>query len=564
MTPAEFQRARRRGGFSSKGLIVALVVLVAVPTIAYSVWPRLPWSSVENGPMMHVVERGEFVHEITDRGNVESASNVEIRCEVRSPGTSGTTILEIVPEGTYVQPGDLLVRLDSSSLEDDRTKQQVAVNNAKALMIEAQHKHETAVIAKKEYEQGTYIQQLQELEAARSLAEENLRRANDYYQFSKRLAERGYVTKLQLEADNYSVQKARIDLETADTKLRVLKEFTKKKMLIQLDSDIGTSEAKLHSAKASYEVEVSKLKLIESQIEKCTIRSPEAGQVVYANVQGYRGGNEVIIEAGASVRENQEIIRLPDPKRMQVKAKIAEGKVAMVGVGMPARIRLDAFPNVELTGKVEKVNDYPEPTPWYGTSVKEYMTTISIDEPPPGLRPGLTAEATILIERRENCVRVPVQTVLEHGEQHYCVVGAPGRWQARPVTIGPTNDKFVVIEQGLEPGESIVLNAAALREQLDLPKLLPQRNGPRPRRQRGEDEMAGPSPAAAWPGGAGGDQPSGAAPAIDAQGPGAAGRADGNGHAAPRERDRRGEGGGPGGRPIGGSNPAPRPPGSPR
>jgi len=472
-------RSRRpaRGGFSYRGLVVALGMLMVVPALAYSLWPGRASSDGADDPLYCVVERGDFLHEVTDRGTVESSSNVEVRCEVRSKG-GGTTILEIVPEGTYVQPGDVIARLDSSALEEEFVQQQIVCNASEAEVVTARNAYETALIAKQEYEQGTYVQQLQALEAEKVVAEENLRRARDYYEFSKRLAEKGYITRLQLEADEFAVRKAELELQNAETKLKVLKEFTRRKELIRLESEIKTAEARLRSAEASHKLDMEELNRLKTQIEKCTVRAPEAGQVVYANQEGYRGSREVIIEEGTQVYERQVIVRLPDPKRMQVKATISEGNISLIEVGMPARIRLDAFPDVELTGSVEKVNDYPEPTPWYASSIKEYETIVRIDDPPPTLRPGLTAEVKIQVERLTDVIRVPVQAVFEHGGKYYCVGGTPGDWQLLPVKLGPSNDQFVVVQEGLQEGQRIVLNVAGVREELDLPELPPnQRMG---------------------------------------------------------------------------------------
>jgi HlyD family secretion protein len=464
MTRTRLHGLCTRNGFSYRGLLLAMVPLVGVPAIAYSVWPR---ASAEESVPTHVVEWDEFVHEITDRGNVESASNVEIRCEVKARGR-GTMILEVVPEGVFVQPGDLLIRLDASGLEGEQTLQQIAVNTAEAALTQARNVYDTAVIAKREYEEGTFKQSQQELQAARDKAAEMLRQAQDYYQVSKRLADKGYVTELQLEADRFAMENARLNLDSALTNLKVLEEFSRKKTLIQLDSDIRTAEARLKSAEASYQLELDKLELLVSQIEKCTIRSPQAGQVVYANVQDHHGLDEVIIEEGAEVREGQALIRLPDPKQMQVKANIAEGCVTMVERGMTARIRLDAFPDLELH-VVAKVNDYPEPTSFFGSTIKEYATTVTILDPPSGVRPGLTAEVKILIERLPKALQVPVGALIQHGANFYCAVAAGGGWKARQVQIGPTNDKTVVIEKGLEAGQVVAAKAEQVRDRITLP-----------------------------------------------------------------------------------------------
>lgn len=86
--------------------------------------------------MMFDVMRGDFVHQVAARGELESSVNVEVKCEVRARTNAWTRILEVVPEGTAVQPGDFLVRLDSSALEDDRTQQEIYVEQAEARVIQ--------------------------------------------------------------------------------------------------------------------------------------------------------------------------------------------------------------------------------------------------------------------------------------------------------------------------------------------------------------------------------------------------------------------------------------------
>ncbi len=520
-----------RWGFALRWLLIVFALAGVLLFGLWLFWPGLSFSAQNGGPMVHVVTRSNFVNEITERGEVESASNVEIRCEVKTKGAAGTTILEIVPEGTYAQQGDVLVRLDSSALEDDRTKQQIVVNSSEAAVIKARNTYETALIAKQEYVEGQFQQEVQNIQSQIFVAEEDLRRAKEYLNYSNRLAAKGYVTALQLEADRFAVEKARNQLEIAQTKLRVLQEFTQARMLKQHESDIATSKASYEAQVDSHRLDIEQLELIEEQIEKCMIVAPEPGQVVYANQSNPRGGQEVIIAEGESVREGQVIIRLPDPKRMQVKAKINEARISQVAETMLAFIRLDAFPDRELIGQVTKVNEYPEPTSWYASNVKEYGTIIRIDGSPPGLRPGLTAEVRILIERLPDVLQLPVQAVFEHGGKYYGIVPAHTGLEARELTIGSTNDKTVVIQDGIKEGDRVILNSAAHREKVTLPELPPEAERP------ATDGRPLPRAAPASPGGDGdsagppgeGARPGGGAPNIDAIVERVFARADANG-----------------------------------
>jgi hypothetical protein len=83
----------------------------------------------------------------------------------------------------------------------------------------------------------------------------------------------------------------------------------------------------------------------------------------------------------------------------------------------------------------------------------------------------MTAEVRIEVERLSDVLQVPVQTVLEHGGKYFCAIPESGGFRTQEVELGANNDKFVVIRNGLEQGQRIVANVAAVRDELDLPKL---------------------------------------------------------------------------------------------
>jgi HlyD family secretion protein len=470
------ERHVSRGGFTIRGLVISLAVLAS---LAFGGWFLMAdsFSVKDVPPRMYEVKLGEFVHEITNRGSVESSSNVEIDCKVRSDKSSGSTILKIIPEGTEVEEGDELVVLDSYPLQKEMLTQQIVCNKSKANVIQSTNVYETAVIAKKEYIEGTYKQEVQTIESEIFVTMENLSRAEEYLKHSRRLFAKRYVTEAQLEADQFAVEKAKKDLAAARTKMAVLGKYTKMKMENQLEAAIRTAEAKLEAATASHDLDVEKLKLLEKQIGNCTILAPQAGQVVYASQSKGHRREAVVIEEGAVVREGQAIIRLPDSSKMQVKAAVNEAKVTLVKEGMAAIVRLDAFPDVALEGVVDKVNEYPEPPGWGSSSSREYKTTVRIIDKHNDLKPGMTAEVRIQVQRIPKVLNVPVQTIFQHGGKFYCIFYEKGKLKQHEVKIGPSNDKVIVILEGLTAGQKIVHHTAAVRDKLNLPKEEKPTNG---------------------------------------------------------------------------------------
>ena len=198
------------------------------------------------------------------------------------------------------------------------------------------------------------------------------------------------------------------------------------------------------------------------------VKAPTSGEVVYANDRGRRSDEPDIIE-GALVRDRQVMFRLPDTRYMQVKTKVNESRVALVKDGMPAKIRLDSSWGQELEGRVVRVDSYPIPTRWSASSVKDYACYVEVKSPPENVRPGLAAQVTILLEQQPDALLVPVQAIYPHGKQHYCVISTQGRREVRRVQIGSSNEKFVVIRDGITEGEIVLQNPDKFINVRDLP-----------------------------------------------------------------------------------------------
>ena len=147
-----------RRAVSKTGVIVGLVVLALI------VFGGIYWSQSGSdtetviAPILVPVERGEFVSQVLDQGEIQSSDNVEIRCQVRARN-GDVGVLSIIPEGTVVSGGELLVRLDSTSFEKELEQQKVAVANAETSVIQAEADHSAAIATLKEYEQGVFVEQ---------------------------------------------------------------------------------------------------------------------------------------------------------------------------------------------------------------------------------------------------------------------------------------------------------------------------------------------------------------------------------------------------------------------
>ena len=449
---------------STKGFVSTntLMGLAGAGVLSLLWWLSDDEDSLENEvqPLFETVKTAEFKLEFIEPGEIESAENVEIKSEVRSRSSAGVSILEIVPEGSVVKKGDFLVRLDDANLQKDLLRQRISVHQAKATLVKATADVEAARLALQEYLAGSFRESEEQLESAEFVAKENLRRAQEYLLYSKKLAAKGYVSEAQLEADQFAVEKAGKELDLSQTKLEVLRTHSRKAKVNDLNASIMTAEARLQSAENSYQLEKTQEIEIEEQIQKCQIFSPADGEVTYANKNKSGTNDGLLIEEGKSVRENQTIIRLPNASLLRVRAKVNENRIEQVRAGMNCDILIDAMRDLQLKGKVESVSEYPIPSiSRYTSHIKEYATEIVITDPPPGVRTGMTAKVTIKSEHIDRVLQIPLTAVFRVEGETFCLVGnEDDEMQIRSIELGSHNMSMAVIKSGLEEGERVVLN----------------------------------------------------------------------------------------------------------
>jgi hypothetical protein len=224
-------------------------------------------------------------------------------------------------------------------------------------------------------------------------------------------------------------------------------------------------------------------------------------------VQRFRGGSEFIVEPGALVRENQVLLRLPDPSKMQVKANINESRISMVRSGMSVSIEFDAIRGKKFRGRVTRVNQYAEPTSWRTGNIREYAAFIEIFDPPAEVRSGMSAEVRILAEQKSEALQVPVQALYETRGRFFCLLKEGDRWETREIQVGSSNDSYMTIQSGLDEGQRVVLNPRAYADRLELPDMPDPPPGESPAELAGAPAGDRAGPGASGPGLAVRDQP---------------------------------------------------------
>ena len=195
----------------------------------------------------HTVEHGDLTISVTEDGSMVSDENVDVVCGV----AGGATIIWLIDDGARVTEGTELVRLDSSKLSEDVSAQKIAYEKARAANIQAEKDFAAAKIAVEEYTEGTYKKELRKAESDVTAAKERLQSTRNQLEHGERMFRKGYITPQQLDAQKSAVERADLDLGTADIALDVLERFAKPKMITELTSKRDAMEAKRDSERAA-------------------------------------------------------------------------------------------------------------------------------------------------------------------------------------------------------------------------------------------------------------------------------------------------------------------------
>jgi HlyD family secretion protein len=325
---------------------------------------------------------------------------------------------------------------------------------------------------------GTALQDLRKKQDDLVVAESELKLAQVKLDGTKRLYDNNFVTRTELDNEELNVRKMELRVDTAKTALRLHETYEFPKLAEEtvskyeeairvLDkaykeaiSKLAQARARKISAENRFELGLREIRETREQIAKCTLTATTSGLVVYGasgNQMVYYGGQEQIRE-GATVRERQAIITIPDMNKMSVQLKIHESHIKKVRKDLRARITLDAFPDEQLQGVVSKVGVLPDSqNRWMAPDMKVYLTTVAIEGTREWVKPGMSAKVEILVNRLEDAVYIPLQAVNTVKGRAYCHVVKGGMTEEREIVTGDFNDEFIEVKEGLQEKELVLV-----------------------------------------------------------------------------------------------------------
>lgn len=299
------------------------------------------------------VERGEVSSMVTATGTINPVITVLVGSQI-----SGTIKALYADFNSRVKEGQVIAQIDPAIFEAQVDREKANVLNAQANLLNAQSNLENAKA------------NLTKAEVAVMDTKRNLDR-------TRPLFEKGVVAQASMDTAQTNYETALAQREVARAQVESAK--------FQIES----SKAQLEQAKAA-------LKVAETNLKYTTIRSPVNGIVISRNV-------DVGQTVAASLQAPTLFTIAKDLTQMQVDTNVSEADIGMVAVGQEATFTVDAYPEKTFRGKVSEIRNAPTTI----QNVVTYDVVIQVDNFDLRLKPGMTANVSILVQHREGVLKIP-------------------------------------------------------------------------------------------------------------------------------------------------------------
>lgn len=246
------------------------------------------------------------------------------------------------------------------------------------------------------------------------------------------------------------------------------------------------SGEQLEAAKAQYDISYAQHESIRHQIRQAEASLQSAlddlnKTIYYSPIDGiitslrYEEGEIVVL----STFTDPVLMTIADLSVMEVEVEVDETDVINVKLRQSADVRIDAFPNLTILGKVTEVGISALQKVTASEESKDFKVVVTLENPPDELKPGLSASADIITAEEKDVLTVPISALVlrekegeekekKEGQEEGVYVVEESRVKFRPVKKGIMGEMTVEIVSGLKEGEEIVVGPYdALRQLKD-------------------------------------------------------------------------------------------------
>ena len=370
------------------------------------------------------VKRGEFLDSTQFRGEVKALKSVSIS----APAEAGDLqIVKVPAEGAPVKAGDVIVEFDKTKTEQDLAQFRSALKSAEAEIAQARAQ---ARISEEE-DKTAVLKARYDVEGAKLEA-----------------SKQEIVSKIE-------GQEAKLKLADAEQKLQEAE--TKQK-----------SDQALHQATIESKIQASKksqfdVQRAERALSQMTLRAPSAG--IISLLQHWSGSNMTTYHPGDRAWPGAPIAELPDATTLRISARIDETERGRLAAKQSVTVQLNAIPDRQFTGHIEQISSIATMDFSSGWPItRNFNLEISLDQTDPRIKPGISGQVTVLVDRVANAITIPAQAIFQRSGQNVAYVWRGTQFEERTIDVARRSGDKILVAKGVSAGDQVALRDPTAKE----------------------------------------------------------------------------------------------------
>ena len=420
-------RAKRR--FNSRWLLILIPVVAVVGLLASGVIkaPGTPSTDTTTTKLETVnATRGTFRVSVTGPGTLEALQSLDVKPQVNG------TVLTLPKEGQRVLRGELIAKLDPTTLQRTLENAQISLKKSGA-QLESQRISQSSNRASQQ-------QQISSSQATYSNAQLEVANAQTALSNARKLFAAGGNSNLDVQTAQSNLEKAQTNLESAQIALSTNK------------NAVG-----LKAGSDSQDLSNLQLAVEQAQISLRNAQSDLADTKIYAPMTGVI--SSVTAQVGSSASNGAALFTMLDDSSVNLPVQVDETEIAKVKLGQNAELSLDAIPDQKFQGKVTKIS----PQAKISQNIAVFYVTVTVPNSDLKLRPGMTAEAEVISLEVADALTLPKRAVQTVRTRSYVTVLDPKTKVQDTVRVktGADDGTNIVIESGLDAQQTVVLPTRA-------------------------------------------------------------------------------------------------------
>jgi len=463
--------------------VVVLVCCIALPRLRPRQENKVVWNT-------EPVVQTRFLKTVPGKGEIQTYQPIIVYNDCRNYERE---ILDLAPEGTWVEEGDLLCVLDCSELKDQLNIQQTELIRAKAALVNAEAQRELQNVHNarrraaggfqlsqaqdklRSFEEAESGQELRVLRNSVFLKRQEADSSRELYEQARQFTAMGYQSSNSLATADAAYEGTARRLDQADDLFQLTRTFLHPRSRLELTTgaELAAKDVERIALQCQLTNAVTAVSVLEAQkwvagvqryvdyltgaIDACTIYSPGAGELIYC----HKRDEGKYIEVGSRVHYMQNLVRVTDRSQLTVSGRVSDRQAHAVSVGQPVLITVPTIPDEEFHGTLDWIAPIPSEGAWFLPNDLHHKLQVMLTDESSRLdllALGASARLSIIVDDRPDVIQVSTNAVIPRNDGYAVIVENPQGMHVQTVTLGVSNDTTVEVRSGLEGEERVVID----------------------------------------------------------------------------------------------------------